>query len=263
MSVRVCVLGSGSKGNCTLVATEKTRLLIDAGLSCRETYTRLATISESPEGLSAVVISHEHTDHINGLRVLALNGNLPVYISRPTCEVVCRDEEMRKKLPAFQYFAPSEKFTIGDIEVTPFPVPHDATDPVAFTLDAQGIRISVVTDLGYVPEIVKQRVKGSQVLIFESNHDLEMLKVGPYPWHVKQRVMSRQGHLSNNATADFLSEEFDGIAQVLVLAHLSETNNHPEIARLSAEQALAQRAGLPFIKLHLASQTKPTDVFRF
>jgi len=263
MSVRVCVLGSGSKGNCTLVATERTRLLIDAGLSCRETYARLAAISESPDGLNAVVISHEHTDHINGLRVLALNGNLPIYISRSTCEAVSWDGETRKKLTAFEYFAASQKFTIGDIEVMPFPVPHDAADPVAFTLEAQGIRVSVVTDLGYVPEIVKQRVKGSHVLIFESNHDLEMLKVGPYPWHVKQRVMSRQGHLSNNATADFLSEEFDGTAQVLVLAHLSETNNHPEIARLSAEQALAQRARLRFTKLHLASQTRPTEVFRF
>jgi phosphoribosyl 1,2-cyclic phosphodiesterase len=263
MSVRVCVLGSGSKGNCTLVATESARLLIDAGLSCRETYARLAAINEPADGLSAVVISHEHTDHINGLRVLALNGKLPIYISRATCDAVSRDDEIRKKITKFEYFAASEKFTIGDIEITPFPVPHDAVDPVAFTLDAQGIRISVVTDLGYIPEIVKQRVKGSHVLIFESNHDLEMLKVGPYPWHVKQRVMSRQGHLSNNATADFLTEEFDGAAQALVLAHLSETNNHPEIARLTAAQALAQRARLQFIKLHLASQTRPTEVFRF
>jgi phosphoribosyl 1,2-cyclic phosphodiesterase len=263
MSVRVCMLGSGSKGNCTLVATEKTRLLIDAGLSCRETYARLAAIGESPDGLNAVVISHEHTDHINGLRVLAQNGGLPIYVSRATWEAVSRDDEIRKKLTKFEWIAASEKFTIGDIEVTPFPVPHDAVDPVAFTLDAQGIRISVVTDLGFVPEIVKQRVKGSHLLIFESNHDLEMLKVGPYPWPVKQRVMSRQGHLSNNATADFLTEEFDGTAQVLVLAHLSETNNHPEIARLSAEQALAQRARLECTKLHLATQTRPTEVFRF
>jgi phosphoribosyl 1,2-cyclic phosphodiesterase len=263
MSVRVCVLGSGSKGNCTLVATEQTRLLIDAGFSCRDTYARLAAINEPSDGLSAVVISHEHTDHINGLRVLAQNGDLPVYVSRATWDAVTRDDEIRKKINRLEYIAASEKFTIGDIEVTPFPIPHDAADPVAFTLNTQGIRISVVTDLGFVPEIVKQRVKGSHVLIFESNHDLEMLKVGPYPWHVKQRVMSRQGHLSNNATADFLTEEFDGAAQFLVLAHLSETNNHPEIARLSAEQALSQRARLRFTKLHLASQTKPTEVFRF
>jgi phosphoribosyl 1,2-cyclic phosphodiesterase len=259
MSVRVCVLGSGSKGNCTLLATEKTRLLIDAGLSCRETYARLAAIGEPPDGLNAVVISHEHTDHINGLRALALDAKLPIYISRPTRDAVSWDA----RIQSFEHFAASEKFAIGDIEVTPFPIPHDAVDPVAFTFEAQGIRISVVTDLGYIPEVVKQRVKGSHALILESNHDLEMLKIGPYPWYVKQRVMSRHGHLSNNATASFLAEEFDGTAQVLVLAHLSETNNHPEIARLSAEQALAPRAQRENTKLHLANQTKPTEVFRF
>jgi phosphoribosyl 1,2-cyclic phosphodiesterase len=259
MSVRVCVLGSGSKGNCTLLATEKTRLLIDAGLSCRETYARLAAIGERTNGLDAVVISHEHTDHVNGLRVLALDGKLPIYISRPTREALSWDAEIQ----SFEHFAPGEKFTIGDIEVTPFSVPHDAVDPVAFTFDAQGIRISLVTDLGYVSEVVKQRVKGCHCLIFESNHDLDMLKVGPYPWHVKQRVMSRHGHLSNNATAAFLAEDFDGQAQVLVLAHLSETNNHPEIARLSAEQALAQRTRGENTKLHLANQATPTTVFRF
>jgi len=259
MSVRVCVLGSGSKGNCTLLATEKTRLLIDAGLSCRETYARLAAIGEPPDGLDAVVISHEHTDHINGLRVLALDAKLPIYITRATRDAVSWDAKLRR----FEYFVASEKFTIGDIEVTPFPIPHDAVDPVAFTFDAQGIRISLVTDLGYIPEVVKQRVKGSHCLIFESNHDLEMLKVGPYPWYVKQRVMSRHGHLSNNATADFLAEDFDGAAQVLVLAHLSETNNHPEIARLSAEQALAQRPRRENTKLLLANQFRPTEVFRF
>ncbi len=259
MSVRVCVLGSGSKGNCTLLATDKTRLLIDAGLSCRETYARLAAIGEPVDGLDAVVVSHEHTDHIYGLQVLARDGKLPIYISPPTRDAV----SWGTRIQSFEHFAASEKFIIGDIEVTPFPVPHDAVDPVAFTFDTQGIRISLVTDLGYIPEVVKQRVKGCHCLIFESNHDLDMLKVGPYPWYVKQRVMSRHGHLSNNATAAFLAEDFDGRAQVLVLAHLSETNNHPEIARLSAEQALAQHTRGERAELHLASQTKPSLVFRF
>ena len=259
MSVRVCVLGSGSRGNCTLLATEKTRLLIDAGLSCRETYARLAAIGEPVDGLDAVVVSHEHTDHIYGLQVLARDGKLPIYISPPTRDAVNWDT----RIQSFEHFAASEKFSIGDIEVTPFPIPHDAVDPVAFTFDTQGIRISLVTDLGYIPEVVKQRVKGCHCLIFESNHDLDMLKVGPYPWYVKQRVMSRHGHLSNNATAAFLAEDFDGRAQVLVLAHLSETNNHPEIARLSAEQALAQRTRGGCAELHLACQTTPTLVFRF
>ena len=262
MSVRLCVLGSGSKGNCTFLATERTRLLIDAGLSCRETYKRLTAMGECTDGFDAVVISHEHTDHVGGLRVLALSGKLPVYISRPTYEALRWDKETRDKIKTLD-FAAGGKFIIGDIEITPFPIPHDAADPVAFTFDTQGIRVGLVTDLGYVSEVVKQRLKGCHCLIFESNHDLEMLKLGPYPWDVKQRVMSRLGHLSNNATATFLTEDFDGTAQVLVLAHLSETNNHPEIARLTAGQALAQRTRGENTKLHLANQMTPTEVFRF
>ena len=121
----------------------------------------------------------------------------------------------------------------------------------------------MVTDLGYLPEVVKQHMRGCHALILESNHDLEMLKIGPYPWHVKQRVLSRHGHLSNLATAEFLTEDFDGTAQVLVLAHLSENNNHPEIARLMAQEALSQRPGGERIALHLASFSAPTQVFHF
>jgi phosphoribosyl 1,2-cyclic phosphodiesterase len=259
MSIRICLLGSGSKGNCTLVATEKTRLLIDAGLSRKETYTRLAAIGEPANGCEALIISHEHIDHIRGLRLLALSLKVPIYISPATRDALSWDANIR----SIEHFTPGQKFAVGDIEITPFSVPHDAVDPVAFTFEAQGIKIGLVTDLGYIPEVVKQRVRGCHCLAFESNHDLEMLKVGPYPWHVKQRVMSRHGHLSNNATAGFLAEDFDGAAQVLVLAHLSETNNHPEIARLSAQQALDGRARGGRPQLHLASQSSPTPVFRF
>ena len=259
MSLRVCVLASGSKGNSTLVATESTRLLIDVGLSRRETYARLAAVEEPSDRFDAILISHEHADHVSGLRVLAADLKIPVYLTDPTREAIAWGDGMGP----FETIVPGRRFAVGDIEVTPFSISHDAVDPVAFTLESQGLKVGVVTDLGYVHEVVKQRVKGCHCLIFESNHDLDMLKVGPYPWHVKQRVMSRQGHLSNNATAGFLTEEFDGTAQILVLAHLSETNNHPEIARLSAEQALAQRARLECIQLHLASQTRPTEVFRF
>jgi phosphoribosyl 1,2-cyclic phosphodiesterase len=259
VSLRVCVLGSGSKGNSTLVATEKTCLLVDAGLSRRETYARLTSVGERAEGFDGILITHEHTDHTSGLRFLASDLKVPVFVTRRTREVISWDP----KLQIFEHVTPGQKFTVGDIEVTPFSIPHDAIDPVAFTLESQGIKIAVVTDLGYVHAVVKQRVKGCNCLIFESNHDLDMLKVGPYPWHIKQRVMSRTGHLSNLATAGFLTEDFDGAAQVLVLAHLSETNNHPEIARLSAEQALAQRAGSRHTELHLASQSAPTQVFHF
>ena len=259
MSVRISVLGSGSKGNCTFIATEKARLLVDAGFSRKETLARLAAIGESAARLDAALVSHEHTDHTNGLRMLAIHDKAPIYITRATHDALSWDPRVKN----FEYFTAGEKFTVGDIEVTPFSIPHDAADPVAFTLEAQGIRIGLVTDLGYVPEVVKRHVQGCHCLIFESNHDLDMLKVGPYPWHVKQRVMSRHGHLSNNATASFLTEDFDGAAEILVLAHLSETNNHPEIARLSAQQALAARARGCRAEIHLARQTGPTAVFRF
>jgi len=259
MSLRVCVLGSGSKGNSTLVATETTRVLVDAGLNRRETHSRLSTVGERTDGFDAILISHEHIDHVSGLRLLGIDWKAPIFITRTTHEVLTWDP----KLCAFEFITPGEKFTIGDIEITPFSIPHDATDPVAFTLESQGCKVGVVTDLGYVHEVVKQRVKDCQCLIMESNHDLDMLKVGPYPWHVKQRVMSRHGHLSNMATAGFLTEDFDGEAQVLVLAHLSETNNHPEIARLTAEQALAERTRGERTALHVASQATPTQVFQF
>jgi phosphoribosyl 1,2-cyclic phosphodiesterase len=241
------------------VATEKTRLLIDAGLSKKETYARLAAVSERADGFDAIVISHEHADHINGLRSLALDLKVPIYISAATRDAIHWDPKMN----SFVMFKPGEKFIIGEIEITPFSIPHDAADPVAFTFQAEGLKIGLVTDLGYVPEVVKQRVRGCHCLIFESNHDLEMLKVGPYPWYLKQRLLSRHGHLSNRTTAEFLGADYDGQARVLVLAHLSEVNNHPEIVRMSAQEALAQRAGSTPPELHLASQTAPTQVFRF
>jgi phosphoribosyl 1,2-cyclic phosphodiesterase len=257
LSVRVCVLGSGSKGNSTWVATESTRVLIDAGFSRRETLARLAAAGEPADRCTALLISHEHSDHIYGLDKLALSWKCPVHITAATRAVL----QSGAKIEAWETMTPGTRFQVGDIEISPFCIPHDAVDPVAFTLVAQGIKIAIVTDLGYIPELVKQRVEGCHCLVFESNHDLEMLKVGPYPWHVKQRVMGRQGHLSNLATAEFLEADYDGSAQVIVLAHLSETNNHPEIARLSAEDALARRARSARSELHLATQSVPTRTF--
>lgn len=259
LSVRVCILGSGSKGNCTVIATEKTRLLVDVGFSKRETLARLAAVGEPADKFHAILISHEHSDHVNGLRVLATAFKSPAYITRGTYAAVQGD----KNLERLEFIEGGGKFTVGDIEVTPFSIPHDAADPVAFTFLAEGIKIAVVTDLGYIPEMVKQHVRGCHCLIFESNHDVEMLKMGPYPWHIKQRVMGRHGHLSNNTTAGFLTEDFDGAAQIVVLAHLSETNNHPEIARMTAVEALAQRPDGDRIQLLLASQSAPSPVFRF
>ncbi|HZT70818.1 MAG TPA: MBL fold metallo-hydrolase [Terriglobia bacterium] len=259
MSVRICVLGSGSKGNSTLVATERTRLLLDAGFSKRETFRRLAEVGERTDNFDALIISHEHVDHVSGLRSLALELKVPIYITGPTREMIQWDPRIR----AFETITAGDKFSVGDFEIAPFSIPHDAVDPVAFTLTAEGIKVGVITDLGYIPQVVKQHARGCHCLVFESNHDLDMLKTGPYPWFVKQRVMSRHGHLSNHATAGFLAEDYDGSAQVLVLAHLSDKNNHPGLVMHSATQAFEKRGHGRPAELHLASQNEPTRVFQF
>ncbi len=258
MSVRICVLGSGSGGNCTFVATERTRILVDAGFSYREIKTRLRKIGEDPERLDAVLITHEHSDHVAGLPVLARKLSNPIFLTRLTESRL----EWGEARPQIEIFQAGQRISIGDFEIDSFTVPHDAVDPVAFCFRAEGLKLGVITDLGYMPESVKHQIRGCHFLVLESNHDLDMLKVGPYPWFVKQRVMSRVGHLSNHAVSEFLTADYDRASQVLVLAHLSEQNNHPEIARLTAIQAL-QAAGAETTRLVLAEQRQPTEMFQF
>jgi hypothetical protein len=160
-------------------------------------------------------------------------------------------------LPSVQYFQAGRPFQIGDISVSPFTIPHDAADPVGFVFQAEGVRMALATDLGYIPPNVKAQLKGVDLLLLESNHDLEMLRDGPYPWQVKQRVLSRVGHLSNEATAEFLETSYDGQATYVILGHLSESNNLPDLARVTAERALVGRASLLANRLMLAGQHEP------
>ncbi len=266
MAVSVTVLASGSKGNCTLVASSGARLLIDVGLSCRELLRRMVLCGQDPRSLDAILITHEHTDHISGLRVLARKLKIPVYITEPTYHAYQRCERdsagNRVSLARLEIFSSGSTFQIGDITVTPFTIPHDAIDPVGFTLRSDGIKIGICTDLGYMPASVRHHLRGCHVLMIESNHDLELLRGGPYPWSVKQRVMSRVGHLSNDALADFLTSDYDGGAEFLILAHLSEQNNHPEIARMTAERALGEQRNLLSNRLLLAAQHQPLAAVR-
>ena len=263
--VSVTVLASGSKGNCTLVASSSTRVLIDAGLSCREILRRLSLCGEEPSRLDAVVITHEHADHVAGLRVLARRLKIPIFITGATYHEYqrCTRDAAGKRvsLERHELFQSGSAFQIGDIDVMPFTIPHDAIDPVGFTLRAEGIKVGICTDLGYVPASVRDHLRGCHVLMIESNHDLELLRGGPYPWSVKQRVMSRVGHLSNDTLADFLTTDYDGSAEFLILAHLSEQNNHPEIARVTAERALGQPS-LLHNRLMLAPQHEPLAAVR-
>jgi phosphoribosyl 1,2-cyclic phosphodiesterase len=310
--MRMTVLASGSKGNATVIASRETRVLVDAGLSCRELLKRMAMVDEDASALDAILITHEHTDHVAGLSVLARRLRIPVYFTEGThrawvrqmtprttmtyakwLEHVQKEKEARAaqdavedgsiqiaaasaeaeeeeapeaairrdpaSLPAVEYFQPGTNFSIGDLAILPFTTPHDAADPCGFVFESatESIRMAIATDLGYVPPNVKRALERIDVLLLESNHDLEMLKDGPYPWAVKQRVLSRVGHLSNHATAEFLSRDYDGNATYIVLGHLSETNNAPELALLSAEEAIRERGRLLGNRVVLAQQAAP------
>jgi len=166
-------------------------------------------------------------------------------------------------LPSVEFFQAGQRFEIGDISVSPFTIPHDAADPVGFVFETEGVRLGVATDLGYIPPNVKAQLKKLDLLLLESNHDLEMLRDGPYPWSVKQRVLSRVGHLSNDAASQFLTEDYDGQAAYVILAHLSESNNLPDLARVAAERALNGRASLMANRLLLAEQHQPLSSIYF
>ncbi len=266
MAVTVTVLGSGSKGNSTVVSTSKTSILVDAGFSCRETFRRMKQAGLAPEDLDAIVISHEHADHVYGVYVLARKLDVPVFMTAATHHMwwrSIRDRYDGQHLHRLETFSAGHAFQIGDLEVMPFTIPHDAVDPTGFAFRAEGVKMALVTDLGYLPENVKYYVKGSDCLIIESNHDLEMLRTGPYPWAVKQRVLSKKGHLSNDTLAEFFCNDYDGNAAFVVLAHLSEQNNHPEIAREAAEKALRGRLDLLRNRLLLATQDKPLETIHF
>jgi phosphoribosyl 1,2-cyclic phosphodiesterase len=331
--MRMTVLASGSKGNSTVIASAHTRILVDAGLSCRELLRRMAQADEDPAALDAILITHEHQDHVAGLATLARRLRIPVFLTEPTHRAWVRmvtprttmtyaqwlDHVQKEKLaraeaaarapgvprpadddreaivgtvstlpqepdaiaalcadageeedapatapkpdpahlPAVEYFHSGANFSIGDISITPFTIPHDAADPCGFVFESEGTRMALATDLGYMPPNVKAALKRVDVLLLESNHDLEMLKDGPYPWAVKQRVLSRVGHLSNHATAEFLARDYDGGAAYIVLGHLSEANNAPELALLAAEQAIGNRMSLLGNRILLAQQAAP------
>lgn len=335
------VLASGSKGNSTVVSTGKTRVLVDAGMSCRELMKRMVAAGEDPHSLNAILITHEHADHVAGLPVLARRLGIPVYMTEAThrewvrqmtprrtlsyskwleqrrAEKAAQDEaaaaamqqiprsqwtdehffapeegavhsseaeevaahheakivaaalddaaesgaskDDRTYLPQVEHFRAGSHLVIGDLDITPFTIPHDAADPCGFVFENAGVRLGFATDLGYVPPNVKLALKGCDVLLLESNHDLEMLREGPYPWSVKQRVLSRVGHLSNDATAEFLTRDYDGSAEYIILAHLSENNNLPEMALQTAMAALQKHPSLIGNKLLLARQDVPLE----
>lgn len=242
--MRICILGSGSSGNATLVVAGETRVLMDCGLSARETIKRIKAVGEDPSKLDAVVVTHEHGDHARGLTAISKALNVPAYISDKTLEA-CNLGEKVKDVRRGAAITSSEHFEIGSMRFNPFAIPHDAADPMAFTVVANGIKMGMAVDLGHINSVAAGQFLGSDALIIEANHELEMLKTCEfYSWALKLRIKSRLGHTSNDEMARFLREDFDNKARYIVLAHLSQNTNNPDVARLAAVQALEERAPL-------------------
>ncbi len=234
-SLRVCLLASGSKGNSLFVETGDTKILIDAGLSAREISVRLDRIGVNTSELNGILISHEHGDHIRGAGTLARRFKIPVLISYPASK---QTHEHFRSITLVE-FETGCAFEFRDILIDPFPITHDSVDPVGFVIDSHEARIGFATDLGIATRLVQEKLKKSRVLVLESNHDENMLLNGPYPWHLKQRIKSRHGHLSNVESAELLAEIIHPNLEGVFLAHLSEANNNPEIALRVCQKQLS------------------------
>lgn len=229
-------LGSGSSGNCYYIGSENCGLLLDAGFSAKETFARLQHAGVAPSKIKGIVISHEHSDHVKGLGPVARKLNIPVYLNSATHSAI---GGRYGKLPSVELFDTGHSFEAGGLIVTPFSIPHDAVDPCAFVFRVNGSSAAVVTDVGAPTTLMREKMRGVSHIAIESNHDLAMLQAGPYPWDLKQRIASRFGHLSNEACGELLRELVHPGLQGVTLAHLSKINNHPDLARLAAEDALA------------------------
>lgn len=255
MDVRFTILGSGSGGNCAYLEAGDTRLLIDAGFSGRQIRQRLTTIGRAPEGLHGILVTHEHSDHTQGLIQIAARLQIPLYCNRLTREAIECQLETRFECHLFQTGA---SFDIGGIQVDTFSIPHDASDPVGFLLHTSAGNIGFLTDLGHATQLVIQRVRPAHVLVLETNHDLKLLQDDTRrPWSIKQRILSRHGHLSNDAAAQAAEQIVTADLHHLYLGHLSRDCNRPELARRVVSERL-ESIGAHHVHIESTSQATPS-----
>ena len=252
--IGISVLASGSKGNAVFVEGPEGALLVDAGLSAREILRRLDLLGVDPGRLSGILVTHDHSDHLRGVRVLAKRLGLTVYGTEGTLSAAGLPESCSTRP-----FLSGGRFEVAGFEVQSFSLPHDAADPVGYVLTRGGARIGIATDLGYATALIRKRLAACGLLVLEFNHDERMLQEGPYPWFLKQRIRSRRGHLSNDAAAQALQELFHPGLQHLVLAHLSEVNNCPRLALGTARDVLGQANGTG---VQAAGMAQPTPMIR-
>jgi phosphoribosyl 1,2-cyclic phosphodiesterase len=252
-TLAVCVLASGSRGNAIYITDGTTAILVDAGPSGIEIQRRLKSRGLYPESLKAILVTHEHADHIQGVGALSRRLKLPVYLNRKTE----RASFIFQNVQTTHYFECGQPFEIEELTIHPFSISHDAEDPAGFTIQKNDLKIGIATDLGTVSSMVKHHLRGCSLLILEANHDPAMLMNGPYPWPLKQRIQSRIGHLSNKESKLLLNEVIDDRLQHVILAHLSETNNTPQKAMSTVAKALRNCSA----QITVATQDRCGEIF--
>lgn len=258
--MQITVLGSGSRGNCTYLSTGNCQVLVDVGFGIRGLNRRFKEAGLVLDRLDAILVTHGHSDHVSGVR--SILKKFPAAVVFTSAGTVAEVPGLRN-LDRCEEIAADSSFSIKDITVTPFETSHDSAEPLGFRISAGGVTGALATDLGEFTPPVLSSTRNCDWLILESNHDEELLKVGPYPWNLKQRVLGSRGHLSNRALAEFLSKSFDGAASQLFLAHLSGQNNLPQLALDSASQGILSRvngSACPDLTVHLTHQAKPSIV---
>ncbi|WP_117168014.1 MBL fold metallo-hydrolase [Paraliobacillus sediminis] len=263
MTLRFTVLASGSSGNAFYIGTDKENILVDAGLSGKQIERLFLESSIDPNKLTKILVTHEHSDHIKGLGIIARKYNLPIYANEKTWKAM---EGSIGKITLDQKFVfnMEETKTFADIDVESFGVSHDAAEPMFYTFHHEGKKVSLVTDLGYVSERIKKTVENSDALIFEANHDVSMLQMGRYPWSVKRRILGDTGHVSNEDCALALQDIIGDNTKRIYLAHLSKDNNMKELARMSVENQLRE-AGFSIgngIDIFDTDPTSPTSLYK-
>jgi len=251
-----CALASGSSGNCFYVKKGKNAVLIDCGISAKQVVERLSKIGEKPENIKGIFVTHEHTDHIRGIDVFASNYNVPIYATRGTLNnsFICRDDRL------INHVKNKELIKLNGLMVEAFSKSHDAADPVSYSVEAGGKRISVITDIGFACKNVIDYVSCANSVILESNHDVNMLENGPYPAYLKQRIASEKGHISNYDAALLVLQHGSKKLKNVMLAHLSQNNNTPKVA-LKSFDLLKERKDLK-IDVHLSCREEPSECIR-
>lgn len=264
MVMRFCSLSSGSSGNCQYIEAGDSKIIVDSGFSGKRTKELLNSIDVDPEDLDAILVTHEHTDHIKGVGVLSRRYNLPIYANANTWDGM--DGKIGKIDTGNQKIFSTEKFfDLKDLTIYPIPTFHDAADPVGYLLFYKGVKISLITDTGIISDNILSKIKGSDLYFLESNHDEFMLKEGLYPWHLKKRIMSSKGHLSNEDAGETLSNILRGEGEKVVLAHLSKDNNVPELA-MDTVQSILEEKGMDTemdVDLGLSFRDRTTCVYKF